>query len=132
LAVEELLRFDGPSPFITRVASDDVDAGGQTIRKGDRIFIALQSANRDETKFDSPEKLNLTERRGCPHIQFSQGMHTCVGAPLARLEMRVALEELLSAFATIELAEPPAHWRNELLARGTKRLMLRMTRAKLD
>lgn len=132
LAVEELLRFDGPSPFITRVASDDVDAGGQTIRKGDRIFIALQSANRDEAKFDSPEKLNLTERRGCPHIQFSQGMHTCVGAPLARLEMRVALEELLSAFATIELAEPPAHWRNELLARGTKRLMLRMTRAKID
>ncbi len=106
--VDELLRFDSPLHLFTRYALQDVDLEGIALRKGDRIGLLLGAANRDPEVFAEPERLKLS-RSPNPHVAFGAGIHFCVGAPLARLEMRVALPILFSRLRGLRLARPPRY-----------------------
>ncbi|HTX11538.1 MAG TPA: cytochrome P450 [Solirubrobacteraceae bacterium] len=104
-AVEELLRFDAPLQWLTRVAACDVDVCGRTIPAGSRVLLIWASANRDERRWPSPDELILTRER-LRQIAFGEGIHHCLGAPLARLEARIVLEELMPQIAEYEPAGP--------------------------
>lgn len=90
LAVEELLRYDGPVKTTVRWVKEDVDLEGRALKEGDRVLVALSSANRDLMQFDNPDALNL-RRDPNPHVAFGQGIHICLGAPLARMEAQEAV-----------------------------------------
>ncbi|SFP82953.1 cytochrome P450 [Amycolatopsis rubida] len=107
-AVEELLRWKlvgGSSLSMLRYATADLEVGGVTISAGTGVIPIVESANRDETVFSCPETFDVT-RTDNPHITFSIGPHFCLGAALARVELQVALELLLSRFPTLRLAVP--------------------------
>ena len=123
-AVEELLRFDGPSIAQGRVAAADFELGGRRIRRDDRVFLMQGAANRDPTQFESPDALRL-EREPNAHLAFGFGIHFCVGAPLARLEGNLALPRLLERFPRLELAASP-EWQDSLVIRGASRIRLRV------
>ena len=95
-AFEEMIRHQGVLQHVGRTALRDVDVAGQRIRRGQRVFLLLQSANRDEREFAEPDRFDAA-RRPARHLGFGQGVHHCVGIHLARLEGRVLLEELLRA-----------------------------------
>jgi cytochrome P450 len=97
-AIEELLRFEPPGPHVARyVAAQDVEFQGQVVPAGSALLLMLASANRDERHFENPDDFNVRRKPG-GHLTFGRGAHFCVGAPLARLEGRVALEEVLKRF----------------------------------
>jgi hypothetical protein len=104
-AVEELLRFDAPLQWLTRVAVCDVELHERTIPAGSRVLLVWASANRDERRWPQADELILTRDR-LRNIAFGEGIHHCLGAPLARLEARVVLEELMPQIADYELAGP--------------------------
>ena len=98
LAIEELLRFEPPGPHVARyVAAEDVRFQDQAVPAGSAILVMLASANRDERHFEDPDRFDIHRKPG-GHLTFGRGAHFCVGAPLARLEGRVALEEVLNRF----------------------------------
>jgi cytochrome P450 len=102
-AIEEILRFEPPGPHVARyVATDDVGFQDQTVPAGSALLIMLASANRDERNFDDPDRFDI-HRKPSRHLTFGRGAHFCVGAPLARLEGRVALEEVLKRFPEWQL-----------------------------
>jgi len=106
VAVEELLRYNGPATTVgPRFAREDVELAGQRIGKGDMVVVALLSANHDETRFTRPEELDVA-RAINRHIGFGQGIHVCLGAPLARLEGDVAFTTLLRRMPGLRLAVP--------------------------
>ncbi|MFF0061321.1 cytochrome P450 [Streptomyces sp. NPDC005279] len=108
-AVEELVRYDGSVESATfRFATEDVEIAGTRIPKGALVQIALSSANRDPQKFDSPDQFDVTrpENAQSAHLGFGHGIHYCLGAPLARLEMQLALTGLFSRFPMVALADP--------------------------
>ena len=97
-AIEELLRFEPPGPHVARyVAAEDVRFQDETVPKGSALLVMLASANRDERHFEDPDRFDIHRKPG-GHLTFGRGSHFCVGAPLARLEGRVALEEVLKRF----------------------------------
>lgn len=101
-AVEEMVRWTAPSPSKRRTATRDVELGGQPIQAGQKVQIWEASANRDPAVFERPDEFNIT-RKPNPHLGFGQGVHYCLGANLARLELRVLFEELLSRFAGVRV-----------------------------
>ncbi|MGW3622909.1 cytochrome P450 family protein [Streptomyces sp. NPDC000880] len=114
-AVEELVRYDGSVETATfRFATEDVEIAGTRIPKGALVQIALTSANRDPLKFDSPDQFDVTrpENAQSAHLGFGHGIHYCLGAPLARLEMQLALTGLFSRYPRLALADPgsEARW----------------------
>src|SRR5699024_4599860 len=94
-AVEEVLRYRAPVQAMTRIANSDVSLGDATIEEGDRIIAWLGAANRDERQFEDSDSF-VPDRRPTGHLGFGNGTHYCLGAPLARLEARVALSKILS------------------------------------
>jgi cytochrome P450 len=123
---EESLRYYAPFQGTIRKASRDVEVRGQTIKKDERIFVMLASANRDEDQFERPDEF-LPERDPNRHVAFGMGIHYCVGAPLARLEADVALRTLLPKITKIdvEAAEPGSLLRPG----GPKSLRVHFTRS---
>lgn len=105
-AVEELIRFDTPLSLFTRTAFADVDVAGHTVRTSERVGLLLGAANRDPAAFAHPDDLDVG-RDPNPHVGFGAGIHYCLGAPLARLELQVALERLLARFPRLALSEEP-------------------------
>lgn len=105
IATEELIRFVTPIHNMCRVATADVELGGSTIRKGDQLVLLYASANRDPAHFAEPERLDLT-RFPNRHLAFGFGTHFCLGASLARLEIRIFLEELARRVRSLRLAGP--------------------------
>jgi cytochrome P450 len=103
-AVEEVLRYRSPVQAMSRVATEDVRMGGETIESGDRVVVWLGSANRDERRFDDADAFRPA-RSPNQHLGFGHGTHYCLGAPLARLEAEVALSELLDRVEHVRLAE---------------------------
>jgi cytochrome P450 len=105
-AVEELLRWLSiVHSGIPRITTTDVEVAGVPIPKGQLVFVSLPSANRDPDFVDTAETLDIG--RGAPgHLAFGHGVHHCLGAPLARMEMRIAFPALLRRFPTLTLAEP--------------------------
>lgn len=124
-AIEELLRYVqlGSGGSFARVATEDVVLGDVTVRAGESVIVNTQAANRDESVFDNSEELDLT-RNNNPHMAFGHGIHHCLGAQLARLELQVALGSLLQRFPTLHLAVPfeEVPWKTGLLVRGPKAL----------
>jgi unspecific monooxygenase len=106
--VEELLRFDPPLHLFTRYALEDAEFAGVRLRKGDRIGLLLGAANRDPARFLNPGLFD-GGRSPNPHVSFGAGIHFCVGAPLARLELGAALPILFARLPGLRLAEPPRY-----------------------
>lgn len=105
-AAEELMRFAPPLHMFTRFAMDDLEYGGVRLAKGDVVGVLLAAANRDPLVFAAPERLDLA-RRPATIMSFGAGIHFCVGAPLARLEMSIALEVLFTRLPKLQLAAAP-------------------------
>jgi cytochrome P450 len=105
-ALEEFMRFDAPLHLFERTATADTELGGVHIKEGQKIAALIGSANRDESVFSAPETMDLT-RDPNPHIGFGAGIHFCLGAPLARLEMSVSLPALWEKYPTMQLAAEP-------------------------
>ena len=123
-AVEELLRFTSPVQMATeRYAREDIKIAGTTIPRGDLVFAVIASANRDERQFDAPDTLEITRDLN-RHLSFGQGMHYCLGAPLARLEGQIALPALLQRYPKLRLKTPNLQWRRGLILRGLEQLPL--------
>ena len=122
-AVDEFLRFDAPLHLFERTATEDTVIGGVTIKKGQKIASLLGSANRDSAMFENPDELDLS-RHPNPHIGFGAGIHFCIGAPLARVEMSVSLPALIKRFGNLELAEKPLR-RQSFVLRGYDKVLVR-------
>jgi cytochrome P450 len=105
---EETLRFDPPLHFFDRYALADVEVAGVRFRKGEKIGLILAAANRDPARWENPEKFDPS-RQPLPHVSFGAGIHFCIGAPLARLEMQVALPILFQRLPKLRLAATPRY-----------------------
>ena len=104
-AIEEMIRWTSPSPSKRRTATRDTELGGCAIRAGDKVLVWEGSANRDAAVFDRADRFDVA-RKPNPHLGFGQGVHYCLGANLARLELRVLYEELLTRFSEIDVVKP--------------------------
>jgi cytochrome P450 len=123
-AIEELLRYTSPLDVATqRFAREDMIINSARISRGDALFAVLGSANRDESQFSDPDTLNLA-RTPNKHVALGQGVHFCLGAPLARLNGQVALTSLFRQFPDLRLAQSPEslRWRKSLFIRGPESL----------
>lgn len=124
-AVEELLRYVpmAASADFARIAKQDIEVGGQLVRAGEAVLVQIHAANRDRRLFDAADDLVLT-REANAHIAFGFGVHHCLGAPLARLELHLALVGLITRFPGLRLAVPAAEvpWRTDRLLRGVRSL----------
>ena len=118
--VEELLRFDGPVHLVGRIPTEDVEVGGHRFRRGVEVIPLVAAANRDPERFTDPARLDVG-RVDDPHLTFSQGIHYCLGAALARLEGQVAIGTLVHRFPRLELAAVPRH-RGHFVLRGLEEL----------
>jgi len=120
-AIEELLRFEGPVHITARIATTDIEVGGQPIRKGEQIAVSIAAANRDPDQFPEPNRLDVgrTDNR---HLAFAAGAHFCLGASLARLEARAAITTLIRRFPDIHLLAEEPEWRDHFVVRGLKEL----------
>ncbi|MGC9540098.1 cytochrome P450 [Streptomyces sp. UG1] len=105
-AIEELMRYDTPLQLFERWVLDEVEIAGTTIPRGAEIAMLFGSANHDRAVFDTPSALDLT-RRDNPHISFSAGIHYCIGAPLARIELAASMTALLKQAPALRLAAEP-------------------------
>lgn len=118
VAIEELLRFDGPAKSVARIVGTSTELGGQRLEAGARVFLMLASANRDPAVFDRPEELVL-DRNPNPHLGFGVGIHYCLGAPLARLEAGIAIPRVLQRLEDLQVRDEQAlAWTPVMLTRG--------------
>ncbi len=124
-AVEELLRYDGPIGAQVRVVREPQSLHGKTLARGERVFLLMNAANRDERAFPDADRLDLG-RHALPHLSFGFGAHICLGFPLARLEGQIALPAVLRRWRHIEVAEPRLEWIDSMVLRGMKALPLRV------
>jgi cytochrome P450 len=121
LAVDEILRLASPVVMTSRLVSESFEFEGASLRKGDYLFLAWASANRDPQQFPQPERMDL-RRRNNPHLAFGAGPHACLGLHLARTETQIAFEHLWSRLSNIRLAQPPPEWNQSLVVHGPVRL----------
>jgi cytochrome P450 len=124
-AVEEMLRWWTPVMTFRRTATDDCELGGQRIRAGDKVVVSFISANRDEAVFADPGRFDI-RRHPNPHLVFGHGPHFCLGAHLARTQMRALFEEVLARTSSLAPAGPPSFLRSNF-QRGVKRLPVSWT-----
>ena len=108
LSIEETLRYDPPLHLFERHAKSDVEAFGHKFKRGDTVACLLASANRDVTNFEVPETFQ-PKRTKNPHVSFGQGIHFCLGAPLARLELQIALKTLFNRCPNMRLTAKPSY-----------------------
>jgi cytochrome P450 len=123
-AVEEMVRWTSPSPSKRRTATRTVTVGGALIEAGQKVQIWEGSANRDVSVFDSADEFDIT-RKPNPHLGFGQGVHYCLGANLARLELRVLFEELFSRFRAAQVVRP-VEWTRSNRHTGIRHLVIEL------
>jgi pimeloyl-[acyl-carrier protein] synthase len=116
-AIEELLRYESPIQYTSRLAPDDLELGGKTIRKRQAVIAVMGAANRDPERYPDPDRLDIT-RKDNRHLAFAWGAHFCFGAPLARVEGHVAFETMLRRMPDMKLVPGPASWRANMGFRG--------------
>lgn len=107
-AVEEILRYDTTGQVAGRVATEPVDLHGYPVREGDTLFLLVGGANRDPAVFESPDVFDTTRANAREHISFGHGVHACLGAALARMELHIGLQTLFERFPQLTLAGEPA------------------------
>jgi cytochrome P450 len=122
-AIDEILRWVSPVSHFFRTATQDYELRGVQIKKGDSLMMCYPSANRDEEVFEDPFRFDIA-RKGAKHIAFGYGPHLCVGQHLAKMEIRIFYEELLSRVEHFELAGEPK-WVETNFVGGLKRLPIR-------
>ncbi len=123
-AVEELLRYDSPVQMTSRTATEDAEVAGTVIPKGTSIIVAIGGANRDPDAFDQPDRLQIDRPDASRHLAFSLGIHHCLGAALARLEARVAFEEMTRRLPGLAMTGTPTR-RPLLVLRGYESIPVR-------
>ncbi len=123
-AVEEMLRYDSPVQGTSRIAKVDLELDGRPIKAGQHISLMIGAANRDPAQFSEPDRFDI-ERRGVRHLSFSHGPHFCLGAQLARLEGRIAIDTLIRRIPDMQLASETLEWRDNYTLRGLKALLVR-------
>jgi cytochrome P450 len=126
-AIEELMRYDSPLQLFERTATEDVEIGGVTVPRGQKIAALLGAANHDPAVFDDPGTLDVG-RVDNPHISFGAGIHFCIGAPLARVELQASFGALLDRTSSLELGGEPVR-RPEFVIRGLRTLPIVFTPA---
>jgi cytochrome P450 len=124
-AVEEFLRYDGPSNGIGRVVAVDHELCGTSLKAGERVYAMINAANRDPRRFERPHELDIG-RTPNRHLTFGQGLHFCLGAPLARLEGKVCVQELIGRFPALRYSGAEVEWVDAIVMRGPTRLPLRL------
>jgi hypothetical protein len=122
-AVDELLRYDSPVQATARTTLVPIEVAGTEIPEAERVLVLLGAANRDPDRFEQPDKL-IPERSPNPHFSFGGGIHFCLGAPLARLEARIAFAKLVTL--PLELASDELRWRRTFPIRGLRSLQVRL------
>lgn len=125
-AVDELLRYEGPALSMARVVAEDFEWHGQTLRKGQRVFLFQSGANRDPRVFEDPDNFDITRKNASDHVTFGYGIHFCAGAVLAKLEARIALPRLLTRLPNIRLADHDPKWSDALLTRALEELWIKV------
>jgi len=123
-AVEEMLRFEPPVQATQRFAMEDMEFHGKHVKRGDILFIGLAAADRDPIVFKDPQRFDI-ERDDAKPVSFGYGIHLCIGASLARLEARVAFEELLKRYPDMTLADDEPRWGMNPFFRGLDQLSIR-------
>lgn len=125
-AIEEVLRYDGPTNALVREVAEDHALHGRRLREGERVFVMVNSANRDPRQFAEPERFDITRAQN-RHLTFGQGIHLCLGAKLAREEGRIAVQALFERFPEMALdPDEPPEWLDAMVPRGTRRLPVRL------
>ncbi len=127
-AVEEMLRFEPPIIFLTRIALGDSEVAGVPLQRGELFHLGLASANRDPDRYADPDRFDVG-RSDNKHLSFGWGMHFCMGASIARMEGQVAFETLLRRFAKIELVGATPPWAPATALRTLERFPVRLTSA---
>jgi cytochrome P450 len=120
-AVEEVLRYDSVSQIGVRVATEELQIDGHTVRQGQAIFVILAGANRDPAIFERPNDFDTARANARDHVSFSSGVHVCLGAPLARMELQIGLQALFDRFPRLALAGTPT-MNDSTLLRGIDHL----------
>jgi cytochrome P450 len=124
--MEEITRYVTPVQLTGRTALDDIECGGETIKKGEFMMVLFGSANRDPEVFKDPESFDVGRQEN-PHIGFGFGIHHCLGASLARLEGQIAIPTLLRKVKSIELTNERLEYRDNIILRGLNALPVRLT-----
>jgi cytochrome P450 len=122
-AVEEFLRYDGPVPATTKVATADFEWHGKQVRRGDMVLPFMSSANRDPRQFPDADVLDV-RRTPNRQVAFAYGIHFCLGAPLARLEAQLTFDRLLARFPDLALQPADVRWKRMIFLRGLESLPL--------
>ncbi len=120
-AVEEMMRFDTPLQLFRRWVLEDMEYKGYTFKQGTEFGLMFGAANRDASRFPNPHDMDIT-RQDNPHISFGGGVHFCLGAPLARLELQIAVETLIRRMPNLRLVDDPPEYRDTYVIRGLKTL----------
>ena len=116
-AIEEMLRYESPIQYTSRLAPNDLQMGGKTIRRRQAVLAVMGAANRDPGRFPEPDRFDIC-RQDNRHLAFAWAAHFCFGAPLARIEGQVAFETVLRRLPNLKLAPEPVNWRENLAFRG--------------
>lgn len=121
-AVEELLRYDSPVQLVIRTAYEDVAVGDHMIKRGAQVMVLLGGCNRDPLQYEEPASLDLARANAGTNLAFGQGVHYCLGAPLARMEGQIAISTLLKHFPQMRLATEDLQYRGNITLRGLQSL----------
>lgn len=125
-AIEEALRYDTPISIIVRIVGEDLEMDGMQLRKGDRITVMLYAGNYDNSVFDNPEEFDITRKNAKKHVSFGQGIHFCLGAPLARAEAEIALSEIMKRFPDMQLTDKLPRRANSFGFNGFEELQVKL------
>jgi cytochrome P450 len=118
--VSEIIRWQTPLAYMRRTATVDIRVGGQSIRQGDKVILWYASANRDEEVFDDPDRFLIDRKNARDHLAFGSGIHRCVGARFAELQLRILWEEILARFSRVEVVGSPKRVRSSFVAGFTE------------
>jgi cytochrome P450 len=124
--VSEIIRWQTPLAYMRRVAKEDVELNGQTIKKGDKVVMWYASGNRDERAIDQPDQFMIDRKNARNHLSFGFGAHRCMGNRLAEMQLRILWEEILKRFENIEVVDDPKYVQSNFV-KGYTQLMVKIT-----